>query len=67
MLARVGAAEDHVFRQTMTGATGGAVCVIVLAMAVFMIVLSSKQLKKLKNSTIQEAGTPSAVKYDNKF
>ncbi len=67
MLARFGAAEDHAFRQTMTGATGGAVCAIVLAMAVFMIVRSSRQLKKLKNSTIQEAGTPSAVKYDNKF
>lgn len=37
------------FRRTMTAATGGCVCVIVLVMAVIMIVRSTKQLKKLRN------------------
>lgn len=35
------------FRQVMTGITGGCVCVIVLAIAVFMIAQSTKQLKAL--------------------
>lgn len=34
------------FRQLMTGATGAAVCFIILAMAVYMIFQSGKQLKK---------------------
>lgn len=38
------------FRQIMTGATGGAVCVIVLAVAVVMIVKSTKQLHRLQNT-----------------
>ncbi|MGN0313766.1 MAG: hypothetical protein ACI4EG_03125 [Fusicatenibacter sp.] len=38
--------DSEVFRQVMTGATGGAVCVIVLTMAVIMIVKSTKQLKE---------------------
>ena len=36
------------FRRVMTVATGGCVCMIVLVMAVFMIVWSTKQLKKRK-------------------
>lgn len=39
-------AED--FRQIMTGATGGAVCAIIVATAVFMIVQSTRQLKEQK-------------------
>ncbi|MDE5782377.1 MAG: hypothetical protein K2I03_13015 [Lachnospiraceae bacterium] len=35
------------FRQIMTGATGGGICTIVLAMAIFMIWKSTRQLKKL--------------------
>ena len=45
MLAQFGA-DQPVFRQTMTAATGGSVCVIVLAAAVYMITKSTKQLKR---------------------
>lgn len=38
------------FRRVMTAATGGCVCTIVLVMAVFMIVQSTKQLRTLSNS-----------------
>lgn len=38
--------NPEAFRQIMTGTTGGAICAIVLAMAVFMIVKSTRQLKK---------------------
>lgn len=37
------------FRRGMTAATGGCVCLIVLVMAVFMIVQSTKRLKTLDN------------------
>lgn len=43
-------AED--FRQIMTGATGGAVCVIVVVMAVFMIVKSTRQLNEQKKTVM---------------
>lgn len=45
MLAQFGG-DDDMFRQIMTSATGTSVCVIVLGMAVFMIVKSTKILKK---------------------
>ena len=45
MLTQFGDAGDSAFRRIMTSATGTAVCVIVLAMAVFMIVHSTKQLR----------------------
>ena len=47
MLAQFGAEDDLWFRQIVTGATGGGICVIVLGMAVFMIVKSTKQLKQI--------------------
>lgn len=47
MVTRFGNNEDFSFRQTMTGATGGGVCTLVLGIAVFMIVKSSLQLKKI--------------------
>lgn len=47
MLAQFGSDDDMLFRKTMTGATGGGVCVIVLVMALFMIVKASKQLKQI--------------------
>lgn len=37
------------FRRVMTAATGGCVCMIVLLMAVYMVVRSTKQLKRLSN------------------
>lgn len=45
-------AED--FRRIMTGTIGGAVCVTVVATAVFMIVKSTGQLKKRKNTGIEK-------------
>ena len=43
-------ADAETFRQAMTGATGGAVCVIVIAMAIVMVVKSTKQLHRLQNT-----------------
>lgn len=46
MLAQFGNEDDPLFRKTMTGATGGGVCVLVMGMALFMIVRASKQMKQ---------------------
>ncbi len=46
MIAQFGGGDDY--RRMMTAATGGGVCVIVLSMAVFMIVWSTKHIKQLK-------------------
>lgn len=53
MLAQFGSGSDDdlLFRKTMTGATGGGVCVIVLGMALFMIVKASRQLKQINIET----------------
>lgn len=48
MLTQFGAADDPMFRQIMTASTGAGISIIVLGMAVFMIVWSTKQLKHLK-------------------
>ncbi|MDE6387225.1 MAG: hypothetical protein K2L82_05375 [Lachnospiraceae bacterium] len=48
MLSRFGAADDPIFRQIMTASTGAGISMIVLGMAVFMIVRSTKQLKRIK-------------------
>ena len=45
MLTQFGAADDPVSRQIMTASTGAGISMIVLGMAVFMIVWSTKQLK----------------------
>lgn len=45
MLTQFGAADDPMFRQIMTASTGAGISTIVLGMAVFMIVCSTKQLK----------------------
>lgn len=47
MLAQFGATDTPAFRKLMTGACGAGVCIFVFTMAVFMIVLSSKQLQKM--------------------
>lgn len=47
MLTQFGAAEDPMFRQVMTASTGAGISIIVLGMAVFMIVRSTKCLKSL--------------------
>ena len=41
------------FRRIMLGASGGVVCAFVLAMAIYMIVRSTKQLKKWKNNNLE--------------
>ena len=39
--------NPEAFRQIMTGITGSCVCVLVLGMAVYMIIRSTRQLKEL--------------------
>lgn len=46
--------NPEAFRQLMTGTTGGGVCAIVLTMAVFMIVKSTRQLKMMLNTKKEE-------------
>lgn len=41
------------FRQIMTGTTGGAVCVFVIGMGLYMIGRSTKQLKQLRNNRLE--------------
>lgn len=52
MLAQFGGDNDRAFRQIMTGATGAGVCLLVIGMAVFMIVTSTKELKAIRSATI---------------
>lgn len=52
MLARFGSDQPG-FRRIMLGASGGVVCAIVLAMAVYMIVRSTKQLKRPPNNNLE--------------
>lgn len=52
MLAQFGSDEAE-FRRTMLGVSGGVVCTFVLAMAIYMIVRSTKQLRKLKNNNLE--------------
>lgn len=52
MLAQFGSGDDPLFRKSMTEATGGGVCVIVLGMALFMIWKASKQLKQINNQKV---------------
>lgn len=48
MISRFGNDQPE-FRQIMTGAFGGAICAMVLAMAIYMIVNATKQLKRMKS------------------
>ncbi len=48
MLTQFGAADDPMFRQIMTASTGVGISIIVIGMAIFMIVYSTKQLKYRK-------------------
>lgn len=47
MLSRFGGENTPLFRMRMTGATGAAVCVLVLGMAVYMIARSTRRIKQL--------------------
>lgn len=48
MLTQFDAAGDPVFRRVMTASTGAGISVIVLGMAVFMIVKSTKQMRHIR-------------------
>lgn len=49
MLTQFGGADDMAFRHVMTAATGAAVCLAVLGMAVYMVMKSTKELNRLKH------------------
>ncbi len=49
MLTQFGVADDSMFRKIMTACTGAGISIIVLGMAVFMLVRSTKQLKQIKH------------------
>lgn len=48
MLTQFGAADDPLFRQIMTASTGAGISLVVLGMAFFMIVRSTRQMKCMK-------------------
>ena len=51
MLTAFGQENSDAFRQRMTAATGAAVCLFVLALAVYMIVRSTKQINQIKRGS----------------
>ena len=51
MITQFGDESDTVFRHVMIASTGGSICFIVLSMAVFMILLATKSIKKLQNNS----------------
>lgn len=51
MLTAFDEQNDPLFRQIMTSTTGAAVCLIVFAVAIYMIVRSTKDIKKIKGSS----------------
>lgn len=51
MLTAFGEQNDPAFRQAMTAATGAVVCLFVLAMAVYMIIRSTRAINKIKRSS----------------
>lgn len=51
MLHAFGAENGPEFRQLMTALTGTGVCVIILAMAVYMIIHGTKEIKKTKGAS----------------
>jgi len=48
MLTQFGSGNSGTFRRIMTSCTGGAVCIITFSMAIYMIVVSLRQIKHLK-------------------
>ena len=57
MLTTWGQGESPIFRRVMLAATGGAVSLFVLAMAVVMILQGSRGLKNLKKTQTIPHGT----------
>ena len=41
------------FRQIMLGATGGAVCAIIVGMGSFMIIRSTRKMKRLREENLK--------------
>lgn len=54
MLTQFGAANDPMFRQIMTASTGAGISILVLGMAVFMIVRSTRQMRHTVNCSDME-------------
>lgn len=54
MLTQFGAENSPLFRRIMIAATGGGVSVIVVTMSVYMIVKSSKEIRKMKTENKKE-------------
>lgn len=52
MLTQFGTGRDGVFRQLMTALTGAGVSVLVLGMAVYMIIKTTKQIKRIKEQEV---------------
>ncbi len=52
MLTQFGTGRDGVFRQIMTALTGAGVSVLVLGMAVYMIIKTTKQIKRIKEQEV---------------
>lgn len=48
MISAFDTAHDELFRRVMTTSTGGGICALVLAMAVYMIVTSTKEIRAIK-------------------
>lgn len=51
MLTVFGEGNDPLFRQIMTSTTGAAVCLLVLAIAIYMIVRATKQINMIKRGS----------------
>ncbi len=53
MLTQFGGNDSPLFRRTMLATTGGAVCVLVVAVGAFMITRSTRQLKRLGQNHLE--------------
>lgn len=52
MLNAFGSGDDRAFRQVMLGASGGVVCLTVLAMGLYMMIRAAKELGRLKKGVL---------------
>lgn len=50
MLTAFGEDNSAIFRQIMTGSTGGVVCIVVLVLAIYMTVKSTKEINAIKEA-----------------
>ncbi|MBE5880004.1 MAG: hypothetical protein E7288_08540 [Lachnospiraceae bacterium] len=50
MLATFSSGDDEKFRLIMTGSTGAGVTILILGMAIYMVVVANKQIKKIKQN-----------------